>query len=164
MTTEVGSSQLGVLRIEDVRCVLGDEFATARTVQALVACSVGLPFAGVVLLVDKPSGRGSHRAFACPSCGTPRFRLYARHGHLGCERCMRIYARRSVERTCASWSRGGREEDRLVRLVAGRSKPTTTAIDQAQHLARELVLADENRASAAIQFSETALTATEAVS
>jgi hypothetical protein len=161
MTTEVAAAQLGVLRSEDVRYALGDEFHTARSVEVLVATATGLPFAGVVLLADKPSGRGDHRALRCPACGMPRFRLYARDGRLGCGGCMRVHVRRNIERTCASWSRGGREEDRLLRLVAGRSRPTPAAIDRGLRLAHELVSGDEDRAGAAIQRGEAALTAVE---
>jgi hypothetical protein len=72
--------------------------------------------------------------------------------------------RRNAEAHCTSWSLGGREEDRLLRLLAGRSKPTASAIEHGVRLADELVLGDEDRAAAAIQFSEAALTATGAMS
>jgi hypothetical protein len=161
MRSGVATARLGVLDIRDVRDALGEEFHTAKTIEVLVATARGLPFAGVVALVQKPSGRGSHRALACPQCGESRFKLHVRDGKLGCEDCFRVHARRCTERTCASWNMGGREEDRLLRLVDGRSRPTSAALERARDLARELVQGDEDRAMAAMQVAGAAITAVE---
>jgi hypothetical protein len=147
--------------IEDVRAALGRQFATTRTIDVLIASSAGMPFAGMVALTTKPSGRGAHRALECPLCGRARFQLFVRSGRLGCAGCMRVHPRRNVERTLASWTRGGREEDRLLRLLAGRGRPTTAALERASRLAEEIVLSDEDRAGAAIQVARAAMLATE---
>ena len=160
MRTGVGAIRLGILTIGDVKAALGRQFGTARTVEVLVPSSTGMPFAGVVGLTEKPSGRGMHRALSCPLCGLARLQLFVRNGRLGCVRCMRVHPRRNVERTTASWTRGGREEDRLVRMVAGRSRPTSAALGRAGRLARDLVLGDEDRAAAATQMARAAMLAT----
>jgi hypothetical protein len=162
MRTGVAAIHLGVLTIGDVRAALGRRFGTTRTVEVLVPSATGLPFAGVLALITKPSGRAEHAALACPLCGQARFRLYVRRGRLGCASCVRVHPRRNVERTMASWTRGGREEDRLLRLVAGRGRPTTAALGRAGRLARDLVLGDEDRAGAAIQVARAALLAMQA--
>ena len=72
------------LTIGDVKAALGRQFGTARTVEVLVLSATGLPFAGVVATHQKPSGRGGHRALACPLCRRARFQLYVRNGRLGC--------------------------------------------------------------------------------
>lgn len=170
MTTEVAAIgisglELGVLNIADVAVALGTDFQTAETIEVLVVSAVGMPFAGIVRLVWKPSGPGWHRALACPQCGEPKFKLFVfDSGRLGCSECARRRPRRIVERTCASWTRGGREEDRLLRLVAGRGRPTTVAVEQGHRLAREVVRGDEDRAGAALQVGEAAITAVEASS
>lgn len=170
MTTEVApigisGIELGVLNIADVALALGADLETAETIEVLVVSATDMPFAGIVRLDWKPSGPGWHRALACPHCGEPRFKLYVFDGgRLGCARCARRHPRRVAERTCATWSRGGRDEDQLLRLVAGRSRPTEVAIEQGQRLARELIRGDEDRAAAALQFGEAAVTAVEASS
>jgi len=158
----IAGLEVGVLRIADVAAALGPDFPLAKTIEVLVPTTDGLPFAGVVRLVDKPSGLGTHHALACPQCGAPKFKLLVFDGgRLGCSKCAHKHPRRNAERTCASWNLGGREEDRLLRLVAGRSKPTTVAVERAVRLAHELVHGDEDRAAAVLQIGETAVTAVE---
>jgi len=157
--------ELGVLTIADVIASLEPGAPVPDTVEAMVVPRTGPPFAGVIALTTKPSGRGDHHALACPACTRPSLKLYVHgEGRLGCARCARRVPRRNAEGHCTSWSLGGHEEDRLLRLLAGRSKPTPAAVERARRLAQELVLGDEDRAAAAIQFSEAALTATEAMS
>ncbi len=161
MRTGVAAIRLGILTIGDVRGALGRWFATAPTIEVLVPSATGLPFAGVVGLTEKPSGRGMHRALACPLCGLARFQLFVRNGRLGCAECMHVHPRRNAERTTAFWARGGREEDRLLRLIAGRSRPTSAALERAGRLANEIVVGDEDRAGAAVQVARAAMLATE---
>ncbi len=158
----VARFQLGVLTIADVLGSLDEDSAVPQTVEALVVPQSGMPFVGVVVLTKKPSGPGEHHALQCPTCTQPSLRLYVYgNGRLGCASCARRHPRRNAESNCTSWSLGGREEDRLLRLIAGRSRPTNAAIEDGLRLLHELSLGDQDRAAAAIQLGTAAISATE---
>lgn len=158
MTNEVVGTEIGVLRMRDVRAALGEAVHTARFVAVVVVAASGAPFAGTVYIAKKPSGRGEHVALRCPLCLRARLVLYAKNGALRCGSCARRRTRRALERTSRSWNRlGGREEDALLR-AARRPRPD---LDRITRLARDLAVGDADRARAVIEFSEAALAAVE---
>lgn len=135
--------QLGELRVRDVRAGLAA--ARRRGGEALVfvlGIDGEVPFIGRVGLGTKRSGLGKHVALVCPACTRPKSVLYARRGQLACAGCSRRRTRRQAERTCATWNRGGREEDRLLRMVGkGRDPKLLRA------LVSEIIEGDLDRAS-----------------
>jgi hypothetical protein len=135
--------QLGELRVRDVRGGLAA--AGHRGGEALVFV-LGIdgeaPFIGRVGLGTKRSGHGEHLALVCPTCAQPKSVLYARRGQLACAGCSGRRTRRQAERTLAAWNRGGREEDRLLRMVGkGRAPKLLRA------LVGEIIEGDLDRAS-----------------
>ena len=143
MTFEVMGLEIGTLRVRDVRCAPGAR--AGGHVAVLVLGSDGeSPFVGAVTLATKRSGRSEHLALLCPACSGARSVLYVRAGRLACAGCSGRRTRRQSERTLATWKTGGREEDRLLRLV-GRGRP----IEQLRALADELVDGDLDRAAVA---------------
>lgn len=142
---EVVGTELGTLRARNMRLL---EHARPGTkVGVLVLGADGEPpFVGEVMVGAKLSGRSKHLAILCPKCQRSKFVLYARAGALGCAPCARRRTRRQRERTLASWRRGGREEDRLLRSVGhGRLAETM------RRLAEEIVEGDADRASVVLE-------------
>lgn len=116
MTFEVMGLEIGILRVRDVRAL--DGVRPGVRVGVLVLGPPGEPlFVGDVALTTKRSGYGEHLALVCPACMRPKGILYVRSASLSCATCSRTRTRRQRERTLASWRRGGREEDRLLRMV-----------------------------------------------
>ncbi len=152
MTFEVMGLEIGALRIRDVRRAVPG----ARPVNDVAVMVLGHdgepPFIGGVKLTSKRSGRGEHLALLCPACAMPRAVLYSRRGSLACAACTRRRTRRQAERTLASWKRGGREEDRLLRLI-GRRRP----LDQVRALVNEIVEGDVDRARVVLDSYQAAL-------
>ena len=143
MTFEVMAPQIGEVRIRDVRAAVGD---AVRQGEQLVLFVLGIagepPYIGPVSVGGKRSGHSVHLALVCPSCTEPRAVLYVRGGNLACAGCGRRRTRRQSERSLATWSRGGREEDRLLRMVGkGRDPALLRAI------VSELIEGDLDRAS-----------------
>ena len=152
MTIEVIAREFGVLRARDVREVPLSE----RQVRALVLSVDGLPFMGPVVLGQKPSGRGVHRALVCPGCGKPKLQLVIDGTELRCGRCARRLPRRAAERTLRSYTRlGGALEDVLLRGVV--RKNSSAAIDRLTKVAAEMREADDARWAALVPDIEAAL-------
>jgi len=144
MRSEIRVPRLGEVRIGDVRVAVGSGFATAPYVDVLVLGQVGQrAFAGRLHFVDKPSGRGMHRQFACPACLEPRGVLFVDgNGGIGCRRCTSRRTRRQLERTCRAFRRGGgSQEDELLRVVTGSARKP----ERAQALACSMIEADRAR-------------------
>lgn len=134
---------VGELRIRDVRLALGPELRTSSEIGVLVLGVEGEPpFVGPVALTTKRSGPSEHLALLCGACLQPRSILYARDGSLTCAVCSRKRTRRQSERTLATWSRGGREEDRLLRMVGKGRDPAVL-----HALLGEIIEGDHDRAS-----------------
>ena len=151
MTFEVIGLEVGILRMRDLRDAARGLRAGHRVgVLVLGACG-GPPFVGAVTITTKRSGRSEHQALRCDSCGKPRHVLYLRAGVLGCATCARRRTRRQAERTLATWRMGGREEDRLLRMV-GRGYPLAVL----SALADEIMEGDADRAAVAVDAFRTA--------
>jgi hypothetical protein len=106
----------------------------------------GVPVAGRVELTDLRSGPGVRRALVCPKCRAGRYILFARSGVLACGGCHRLRTRHQRERTMADWyRRGGREEDRLLRLLAPMASHTPAKVEMARQLVLDIVSSDRAR-------------------
>jgi hypothetical protein len=156
MTFEVMGTEIGALRIRDVRRALPDG-RPGDDIAVLVLGPHGEPpFIGEVKLTSKRSGRGEHLALLCPACATPRAVLYSRRGSVACAGCTRRRTRQQTERTLASWKRGGREEDRLLRLIGRRR-----SLDEMRALVDEIVEGDVDRAHVVLDSYNAAVMAVE---
>ncbi|WP_437763434.1 hypothetical protein WMF27_41005 [Sorangium sp. So ce281] len=158
MRLDAPLARLGELRIEDVRRVLGDQIWKVNHVDVCVlAPPGGVPAAQRVSLGRKRSGRGDHLAVLCPSCGRPKEILYADgHGGLSCSICSRRRTREQREVRTTAWKHGGREEDRLLRLLQRDGLPSA-GLDRARVLAEEIVRGDRDRFDALRPRIEAAL-------
>lgn len=151
VTFEVMGLEVGILRMRDLRDAARGLRAGHRVgVLVLGACGEP-PFVGPVTITTKRSGHSEHPALRCDSCGKPRHVLYLRAGVLGCATCARRRTRRQAERTLATWRMGGREEDRLLRMV-GRGYPLAVL----SALADEITEGDADRAAVAVDAFRTA--------
>ena len=163
MRLDVPLPRIGELRIEDLRRVLGDEVWKVRGVDVCVlAADAGLPSVQRVVLGWKRSGRGEHRAVVCPNCRRPKEILYADGaGGLACSICSKRRTREQREACLAVWKLGGREEDRLLRLLE-RDHVTSAGLEHARVLANEIKRGDLDRLKALGSKIKAALTVTEA--
>lgn len=156
MRIEVIGFRPAVLSVRDLRLNRATGRASA-VIGVLVLPAVGEPpFVGSVTLGVKRSGRGDHVALLCNGCGKPCAVLHLRSGKLACATCSRHRTRRQAERTLASWNRGGREEDRLLRLV-GRTRDMRLL----RSLVDEIVSGDTDRARVLSELAADALRAVE---
>ncbi len=160
MRLEATLPRLGELRIEDVRRVLGDQVWTVDHVDVCVLAAPmgGVPSAQRIALGWKRSGRGDHRAMLCPACNLPKEILYTDgRGGLACASCSRRRTREQREVNMPAWKRlGGREEDRLLRLLQ-RDGLSSAGLDRARALAEEIVHGDRDRLDALRPRIEAAL-------
>lgn len=144
MTFEVMGLEIGTLRMRDVRAGVAVARPGGRVGVLVLGSDGEPPFVGAVTLATKRSGHSEHLALLCPACSYSRSVLYVRAGRLACAGCSRRRTRRQSEKTLATWKTGGREEDRLLRLV-GRGRPP----EQLRALGHELVNGDLDRAAVA---------------
>jgi hypothetical protein len=163
MRLEMPLPRIGELRIEDLRRVLGDEVWKVGGVDVCVlAAGAGLPSVQRVVLGWKRSGRGEHRAVVCPNCRQPKEILYADGaGALACSICSKRRTREQREGCLAVWKLGGREEDRLLRLLE-RDRLTSAGLDRARVLADEIKRGDLDRLRALRSKIKAAFAMTEA--
>lgn len=152
MTFEVIGLEVGILRMRDLR-LAGRGLRAGDQVGVLVLGHTGDPaFVGGVTITAKRSGHSEHCALQCGLCSKPRQVLYLREGALACATCSRRRTRRQTERTLATWRMGGREEDRLLRLVG---RGGSLAVLRA--LADEIVAGDADRAAVVVEEFQTAV-------
>lgn len=158
MTFEVIGSRFGELRLGDVRAgVHGTVRPGGQAAVFVIGVDGEAPFIGPVALRTKRSGYAEHLALVCPSCAGARSVLYVRDGRLACAGCCRRRTRHQSERSLATWSRGGREEDRLLRMVGkGRTLETLRA------LVSEIIEGDLDRAGVVEESFHTAVLCVEA--
>jgi hypothetical protein len=150
MRVEAHLPRLGELRVEDVRLVLGASFWDARDIEAHVLAPVGgVPSSQRVALGWKRSGRGDHRALICPVCHALKEILYTDGGGgLACAGCLKRRTREQRELNTRAWRKlGGREEDRLLRLLR-RDGLSSVGLDRARALAVEILRGDRDRLDA----------------
>jgi hypothetical protein len=157
VTFEVMGLEIGTLRVRDVRAGVSAARPGAHVGVLVLGSDGEPPFVGAVALVTKRSGHSEHLALLCPACKYGRSVLYVRAGRLACAGCSGRRTRRQSERTLATWKTGGREEDRLLRLV-GRGRP----LEQLRALADELANGDLDRAAVASDNFQTAILCIEA--
>lgn len=157
MTFEVMGLEIGVLRMRDVRAMVACVRPGAQVSVLVLGADGETPFVGLVTLATKRSGHSEHVALLCQACHRGRSVLYARGGKLVCAACGRRRTRRQSERTLAGWQRGGREEDRLLRM-AGRGRPSSLL----KALVDEIVEGDADRASVLCDSFHTAVLCIEA--
>ena len=117
MTFEVMGVETGLLRMRDLRSAPCVQRPGARVSVLVLGLCGEPPFVGEVVLASKRSGRGDHVALLCLTCTKACAVLHLRGGKLACAGCSRHRTRRQSERTLVSWRCGGREEDRLLRIV-----------------------------------------------
>ncbi len=141
MTFEVMGLEIGLLKVRDLRAASHVGRPGSRVGVLVLGLCGEPPFVGDVFLTSKRSGRGDHLALLCLTCARACSVLYLRARKRGCAGCSRHRTRRQTERTLASWRRGGREEDRLLRIV-GRGGST----ELLRRLVDEIVAGDNDRA------------------
>ena len=158
------SPELGLVRVQHVRAALGAGFRELKVVELVVLA--GGVITQTVELVPKPSGRGEHSVFACPTCKEPRTVLYSSTDlRLACAGCSRRRTRHQNESSSSDWGKNGHVlEDRLLRGVM-RKNNTATKIRGLRAVVGELVAGDHDRftsamlaASAALQVADADLT------
>ena len=148
----------GVLRVRDVRAILGREFADADFVSVLVLGPAGeKPSCGLVELGRLRGGMGERRGLRCPVCGDVGQALFTDNkGGFGCGGCLGRRTRRQVERTHHRWRHlGGRQEDELLREVL-RDRPGKK-VERVRRIVRALVADDRRRVGLALSKSDSAL-------
>lgn len=134
--------------MEDLVSVYGAGLREMDHVDVLVlAVDGGAPVAARVELLDVPSGHGMHRVLVCAGCQKSTRLLVARAGTLRCRACLSLRTNHQRWRSLADWRRrGGREADRLLRLLAHPTRHVTAAkVVEARQLLREIVEADHAR-------------------
>jgi hypothetical protein len=145
LASEVAVPRPGELRVEDLAAVYGAGLRELDHVDVLVlAVDGGAPVTARVGLVEVRSGHSMHGALVCPSCRATTRLLVARAGALRCRACVGLRTNHQRWRSLADWRRrGGREADRLLRLLAHPTRHLTLArLAEAKHLVREILDAD----------------------
>lgn len=141
---EVCSPEIGLVRISHVRAVAGATFHELSSVIVSVVAT-SRPVRVAVTLMKKPSGRGQHLLFSCPTCSAPRAILFADGGGVACRPCTNARTRQQLEASRTSWRAHAVDtEDRLLRLL-GRRCLDSSAIAYAQQLADEVIEGDGAR-------------------
>ena len=149
---------LGVLRVRDVRAVLGPA-SRAPFVDAFVLGPVGeRASAGRVGLGQLPGGGGARLGLRCPGCGDVVQNLLTDNaGGFRCRACRRRRTRRQLERSTTAWAElGGREEDHLLR-DARRGAPGTLKNERMRHAIDELLADDRARVTNMVAKAEAAI-------
>jgi len=136
----------GEVRTRDLRAVYGRQLAELRHVDVVVVAEAGVPVTARLEIVDVACGHGTRRAIRCPACGQPRHVLVALEGALRCTRCHRHRTRHQLERHLANWNRrGGKEEDKVLRLLLRTPSATPEGMQEARRLVHLLLDADRAR-------------------
>ena len=160
MESEALGFRAGELRREDVRIALGDAYFTASELNVFVLGTAGqMSSACTVRLGWAPGGRGQHRVLLCPVCAGPsRVLRTDGRGGLRCRSCDRYRTRHQREKRRRDFRRlGGREADRLQRLLRRASSASPAALSRAGGLVGELVQADHDRLAALMANVDAAL-------
>lgn len=161
---EVTLPRRGELTTRDLRAALGAELAGLQRVDVLVLDAEGRsPLAVSIELTRVRAGWSKRCALRCPTCEQARHLLLGRGGKVQCSGCHRLRTRRQTERTCSDFvRRGGREEDRLLRLLLPRAKGAARAnLERARLLAERLVTLDRDRVDVLREQLETLRAATQ---
>jgi hypothetical protein len=137
----------GELSTRDLRSVYGGDLRKMSDVGVLVLDEdQGVPVAACVALAERRWGWSRRKALVCPSCAEHKDALLARAGRLQCTGCHRRLTRQQREKKTADWvRRGGREEDRVLRLLRPAVNPSDARFGEARRLALEIVAADHAR-------------------
>lgn len=135
----------GEIRISDLRLVYRDALLSMRSVAVTVLGEETRLAAAEIQLTRASFGSGWRVLMLCPRCQSRAQVLLARRGMLLCSRCQPRRTRHQMEARRAAWTRlGGREEDRLIRLLtASRSE---MHLAEARSSALRLLEADRVRA------------------
>jgi hypothetical protein len=110
-----------LVRIEDVRALLGAEFHRVVFIDVVVPALSGAPSAARLVFMPVQKGPGQHRVFACPKCFHP-FRVLFTDGTggFGCGRCVKKLTRHQREGSYVAW-----ELERSRELTRPRSPELT---------------------------------------
>ena len=145
---EVALPRRGEVTTRDLRAVYGADLQRLEHVDVVVLdADGGMPLAARIELMDVRSGWSRRRALVCPACRRGRHLLLGRGGKLKCSTCHRFRTRRQTERSCGDFTtRGGLQEDRLLRLMLPRwSAPTSVRLLEARRLVTSLLEKDRAR-------------------
>jgi hypothetical protein len=147
--SEVIVPRLGELRSRDLVAAYGNALAGMQHVDVLVLAAEG-PVAARVELGRLASGPSVHTGLVCQGCQRVVLLLVVRDRELRCRACLKLRTNRQRERTTAAWRRrGGREADRLLRLVASPTLHLTRGrLAEARDLVKKIVEADVARVAA----------------
>jgi len=143
MASEVAAPRLGELRSSDLVAAYGRSLVNMAHVNVLVLSTNGA-VAARVELGPLRSGIRIHTALVCDGCGRVVRHLMVQDRELRCRRCSKVITNHQRGRTTADWCRrGGREADRLLRLVANPARRLTPRkLDEARRLARQIIDTD----------------------
>ena len=164
MVSEALGFRAGELRRDDVRVALGDNYFVACELNVFVLGAPGqMSSACSVRLGWNKGGRGQHRVLLCPGCGEPTRVLRSDgRGGLRCRSCDRYRTRHQREKRRRDYRRlGGREADRLLRLLHRASKASPAALSTAGKGVEALVQSDDDRVAALMANVDAALSLVE---
>lgn len=159
MRNEAISTRPGVVRIQDVRAALGEQFWTAESVTILAVGTIQSGSAATTIRLGwMRRGRANHRALVCSGCGRGVALLHVDgRGGLACIPCGKQRTRRQQERHLRDFRQlGGKEEDEFLRLLAKGGLPAA-GLDKAIRLAGQLVRGDQDRVAALLPAINSAL-------
>jgi len=154
----------GVLDVTDLRGAFGSDHLTLDAVDVVVLdADAGTPFVGRVALGRKRSGPGEHLVLVCPRCEQGRLKLVTDGlGGVACQQCLAVRTRAQLECHTSRFGRlGGRQEDRILRLLDGRRRWSAGGLERARGLADELRRIDDSLAAQTERLCRAALDATE---
>lgn len=136
----------GEIRTRDLRVALGTYPNVPDVIDVVVISEEGTPITARIALTTVPFGWTRRQAFVCPGCQDARHLLLARRGRVQCSRCHRRRSRSQMEKHRADWNRrGGKEEDKILRLLLRTPSATALGLKEARRLVRTLLDADRAR-------------------
>lgn len=150
----------GVLRLRDVRAILGRDFADTDFLSVFVLGRAGeRPSCGLVELGRLRGGRGDRRGLKCGVCGEVGQALFTDNkGGFGCGGCLGRRTRRQVERTHHGWRQlGGQQEDELLREVL-RDRPGKK-VERVRRIVNALLADDRRRVMLTLSKADSAIEA-----
>jgi len=144
------------ITITDFRRALGPHALDEPAVTLTALGDDGTAVRAKVALVDKIAGRGVHRQFACPSCGTTAAVLRVEAGAISCARCRPHRTAHQRLRSTRWWRRfDGKLIDELARLSCRRR--AARRLERMQIIADRIATRDRERISTLLADVDAAL-------
>ena len=159
-SVEVFSLRIGELRVGDVLDVVGTDVVEVELLAVVLGRDGQAPATGRVGVRRHRAGRAYHFMLTCPSCSSP-VRVLHNDGAqgIGCRGCAAHRTRHQQQKRRLDYRQlGGREEDRLLRLLRT-SNGNQARRRRARRLARSLAQADHLRVDVVVAEATNMLTA-----